>query len=110
MKIDWRLFDGEEIVIEELNKDVEFIDNTIYYIDEYGTHVVDLQNKIYERSSPEDIFRVDFNNNILTVKFASNDLKYNINTNYFEEDNIIRLTYSLADEKKVIEITRKEEK
>ena len=34
MKIDWRLFDGEEIVIEELNKDVEFIDNTIYYIDE----------------------------------------------------------------------------
>ena len=109
MKIDWRLFDGEEIVIEELNKDVEFIDNTIYYIDEYGTHVVDLQNKIYERRSPEDIFRVDFNNNILTVKSASNDLKYNINTNYFEEDNIIRLTYSLGEEKKVIEITRKEE-
>ena len=37
-------------------------------------------------------------------------IEYNINTNYFEEDNIIRLTYGLADEKKVIEITRKEEK
>ena len=110
MKIDWKLKNGEEVIINEIDKAAKYEDNIIYYVDEYGTHVIDRNNRIYERRCPEDIFRVDFNNNILTVKFASNDLKYNINTNYFEEDNIIRLTYSLADEKKVIEITRKEEK
>ena len=66
-------------------------------------------NRIYERRSPEDIFRVDFNNNLLTVIFDSNSLKYDINTKYEEKNNKIILTYSLGDEIKVIEITRKED-
>ena len=109
MKIDWKLFDDEETIIDEKDKLVKYEDNVIYYKDEYGTHRVDLINKIYERINESDIFRVDFTNEILTVKFSNTDLKYNINAKFEEIDNIIRLTYSLGEEKKVIEITRKEE-
>ena len=109
MKIDWKLFDDEETIINEKDKIVKYEDNIIYYKDEYGTHKVDLNNKIYERINESDIFKIDFTNEILTVKFANADLKYNINANFEEIDNIIRLTYSLGEEKKVIEITRKED-
>ena len=109
MKIDWKLFDDEETIIEKKDKLVKYEDGVIYYKDEYGTHRVDLINKIYERINESDIVRVDFTNEILTVKFANTDLKYNINAKFEEIDNIIRLTYSLGEEKKVIEITRKEE-
>ena len=109
MKIDWKLFDDKETIIEKKDKLVKYEDGVIYYKDEYGTHRVDLINKIYERINESDIFRVDFTNEILTLKFANTDLKYNINAKFEEIDNIIRLTYSLGEEKKVIEITRKEE-
>ena len=109
MKIDWKLKNGEEVIINEIDKAAKYEDNIIYYVDEYGTNVIDRNNRIYERRCPEDIFRVDFNNNLLTVIFENNNLKYDINTKYEEENNKIRLTYSLGDEIKVIEITRKEE-
>ena len=109
MKIDWKLKNGDEIVIDEVDKDAKFEDNLLYYVDEYGTHVIDRINRIYERRCPEDTFKVDFNNNLLTIIFENNNLKYNINTKYAEENNKITLTYSLGDEIKVIEITRKEE-
>lgn len=109
MKIDWKLKNGSEVIIDEVDKDAKLENNIIYYVDEYGTHVIDRMNRIYERRSPEDIFRVDFNNNLLTVVFDSNSLKYDINTKYEEKNNKIILTYSLGDEIKVIEITRKED-
>ena len=109
MKIDWKLKNGDEIIIDEKNKDAKFEADIIYYVDEYGTHVIDRTNRIYERRCPEDIFKVDFNNNLLTVIFENNNLKYDINTKYEEENNKIRLTYSLGDEIKVIEITMKED-
>lgn len=109
MKIDWKLKNGSEVIIDEVDKDAKLENNIIYYVDEYGTHVIDRMNRIYERRSPEDIFRVDFNNNLLTVIFNSNSLKYDINTKYEEKNNKIILTYSLGDEIKVIEITRKED-
>lgn len=109
MKIDWKLKNGSEVIIDEVDKDAKLENNIIYYVDEYGTHVIDRMNRIYERRSPEDIFRVDFNNNLLTVIFENNSLKYDINTKYEEKNNKIILTYSLGDEIKVIEITRKED-
>ncbi len=110
MIIDWKLYDDEEILIETLENKVEFINDTIFYKDEYGTHAIDLINKTYERKNNEDTFKIDFKTEQLQVSFANTDLKYNINATFEEMDNIIRLTYSLGDEKKVIEITRKEEK
>lgn len=109
MKIDWKLKNGEEIVIDEKNKLVKIDDNVIYYNDEYGTHVIDRNNKIYERRSRSDIFKVDFKTSVLSVEFDNFKQKYDIKTKYEEKNNIIRLTYSLGDEKKVIEITRKED-
>ena len=79
MKIDWKLKNGEEVIINEIDKAAKYEDNIIYYVDEYGTHVIDRNNRIYERRCPEDIFRVDFNNNLLTVIFENNNLKYDIN-------------------------------
>ena len=64
MKIDWKLKNGEEVIINEIDKAAKYEDNIIYYVDEYGTHVIDRNNRIYERRCPEDIFRVDFNNNL----------------------------------------------
>ena len=46
MKIDWKLFDDEETIIDEKDKLVKYEDNVIYYKDEYGTHRVDLINKV----------------------------------------------------------------
>ena len=87
MKIDWKLKNGEEVIINEIDKAAKYEDNIIYYVDEYGTHVIDRNNRIYERRCPEDIFRVDFNNNLLTVIFENNNLKYDINTKYEEAIN-----------------------
>ena len=47
MKIDWKLFDDKETIIEKKDKLVKYEDGVIYYKDEYGTHRVDLINKIY---------------------------------------------------------------
>ncbi len=109
MKIDWKLKNGEEIVIDEKDKLVKIENNIIYYKDEYGTHIVDRNSKVYERRSSSDTFKVDFKTSVLTVEFDNFKQKYDIITKYEEMDNIIRLTYALGDEKKVIEITRKEE-
>ena len=109
MKIDWKLLDNGEIVIDEVDKLTKFENNTIYYEDEYGIHVVDRTNRIYERRCPDDTFRVDFKNNLLTVSFGSNNLKYDIKTNYEEKDELIILTYELGIEQKQIIIKRKEE-
>jgi len=109
MKIDWKLLDNGEIVIDEVDKLTKFENNTIYYEDEYGIHVVDRTNRIYERRCPDDTFRVDFKNNLLTVSFGSNNLKYDIKTNYEEKDELIILTYELGNEQKQIIIKRKEE-
>lgn len=109
MKIDSKLLDNGEIVIDEVDKLTKFENNTIYYEDEYGTHVVDRTNRIYERRCPDDTFRVDFKNNLLTVSFGSNNLKYDIKTNYEEKDELIILTYELGNEQKQIIIKRKEE-
>ena len=46
MKIDWKLLDNGEIVIDEVDKLTKFENNTIYYEDEYGIHVVDRTNRI----------------------------------------------------------------
>ena len=100
MKIDWKLFDDKETIIEKKDKLVKYEDGVIYYKDEYGTHRVDLINKIYERINESDIFRVDFTNEILTVKFANTDLKYNINAK-FEEIDINELTDDLKKLNKV---------
>ena len=109
MKIDWKVFSDNELIIKDLNKIVKYEDNIIYYSDEYGLHKIDLDKKVYERNNTDNIFKIDFNTEILTIKFDNNDLKYNINTNYEDDGTVIKLTYSLGDENKVIEVTRKEE-
>lgn len=109
MKIDWKLKNFDEVVIDKKDVDAILDKNVIYYTDEYGTHVVDCDNKIYERRAEYDIFRVDFNKSLLTVIFNDNKLKYDIVTKYEDIKNKLILSYDLGNEKKVIEITRKEE-
>ena len=87
MKIDWKLKNGEEVIINEIDKAAKYEDNIIYYVDEYGTHVIDRNNRIYERRCPEDIFRVDFNNNLLTVIFENNNLYMCKKHEYYEYFN-----------------------
>lgn len=108
MKIDWKLISNGTIEIDKKNCFAEYKDNTIYYKDEYGTHVINRDNRTYERIGEEDIFRVDFENELLTVIFDNNNLKYKIDTKYEEIDNTIKLTYSLGEEEKIIEIKRSE--
>ena len=109
MKIDWKLKNGDEIVFDEKNVVAKFENNVIYYKDEYGTHIVDRNKKTYERINTDNIFKVDFNESLLIVAFDNFKQRYDIVTKYEEIENLIRLTYSLGDEKKIIEITRKEE-
>ncbi len=109
MKIDWKLISDDEIIIDEKDKVVRIEQGVIYYEDEYGVHSIDQSRKIYERKGPEDIFKIDFNQSLLIVSFDNFKQKYDIISKYEEIDNIIRLTYSLGNDKKIIEITRKED-
>ena len=109
LKIDWKLISDDEIIIDEKDKVVKIEQDIIYYEDEYGMHSIDQNRKIYERKGPEDIFKIDFNQSLLIVSFDNFRQKYDIITNYEKIDNVIRLTYALGNEKKIIEITRKED-
>lgn len=109
LKIDWKLISDDEVIIDEKDKEVKFEQGIIYYEDEYGTHSIDQNRKIYERKGPEDIFKIDFNQSLLFVSFDNYKQKYDIITKYEKIDNVIRLTYALGNEKKIIEITRKED-
>lgn len=109
MLVDWKLKNGDEIVINDENVNVIYEDNIMRYIDKYGEHNIDVIKKIYEYKSKDGLFKVDFNKNIVTIEFDNFKQDYDIDSKYEEIDNIIRLVYSLGDEKKVIEITRKEE-
>lgn len=107
MKIDWRLISNGEITIETFDNLVEFQNGIITYKDEYGTHLIDTYNRVYERMHPDNIFRINFNEELLTVIFDNEKLKYDIKAKYEEDNNIIRMIYSLGDEEKIIEITKK---
>ncbi len=106
MLIDWKLISDNEIIIEEHNKEAKFTDNILEYIDEYGTHIINLNEKTYARVTEDNTFKVDFINNILTITFLNQDLKYDIATSFLKDDNSITLTYSLGEENKTIIVTR----
>lgn len=109
LKIDWKLLnDGEEIINNE-NQEARFEDNNIIYKDEYGEHIVDLDNKVYKRIAEDNTMSIDFKESILTIEFSNNKFDYVIDTKFKNEGNIIELEYSLGDEVKTIIIKRKEE-
>lgn len=109
MKIDWKLTSNGEVAIDTKDNLVEYKDGVITYVDEYGTHVVDLIRRIYERRHPDNIFRVSFDESLLTVMFGNENLKYDLKTKYEIDGNKIKMTYSLGDEVKILEITKKED-
>ena len=109
LTIDWRLLTNNEEVINDQNKIVEYANDIIKYTDEYGIHEVDICNKIYIKKSPDNIFKIDFDNNLLTISFDSQTLKFDIQSEFNEINNGWQLCYSLGEEQQVIEIIRKEE-
>lgn len=108
MKIDWKLTSNGNVEIEKKDVLVEYKNNSIYYKDEYGTHVINEDNKTYERINKEDVFKVNFKEELLIVTFDNTSLSYKINALYEEIDNIIKLTYSLGEEEKIIEVKRRD--
>ncbi len=108
-KIDWKLKSDGVTLIDNKNEDVLIDDSNIIYKDEFGTHNIDCINKIYKRIGKDDAMTIDFKNNIMTINFDKEELKYDIDTSYIEKDNEIRLTYFIGDEKKEMIITKKEE-
>lgn len=109
MKIDWKLTSNGDVAIDTKDNLVEYKDGMITYVDEYGTHVVDTIRHIYERRHPDNIFRVSFDEELLTVIFDNENLKYDINAKYEIDGNKIKMTYSLGEEVKILEITKKED-
>lgn len=108
MYINWQLLSDNKVIIDEANKKVDFQDNILTYEDKYGVHTVDVNKKIYERRSPDNIFRVNFFNNTLDIIFDNHNLTYDIESKFSKNEEEIRLYYSLGDEKKIIIITKGE--
>ncbi len=108
MYINWKLLSDNKVIIDEVNKKVDFQNNILTYEDKYGVHTVFIDKKIYERKSPDNIFRVNFFNNTLDVIFDKHNLTYDIVSKFSKNEEEIRLYYSLGDEEKMIIITKGE--
>ncbi len=106
MLINWKLFNNKEVVIDDANKEASFDNGVITYIDDYGIHKIDQNKKVYEKSNSDGIVKIDFKNNLLVIECDQFKQEYDIKTFYEQIDNIIRLTYFIGDEEKIIEITK----
>lgn len=108
-KVDWKLENNGEIIINDIDYEVEYTKYFVIYNDIYGKHTIDRINKTYKRVGKNDSMKIDFINNLLTVKFDDKEFTFDIETNYEEIDNKIILKYVIGDDVKIITVTRKED-
>lgn len=108
-KVDWQLYSENNLIINNQNVEAEFNQNNIVYNDEFGKHIIDRKNKIYERIDNEDYMIINFNKNTITFKFNGETLEYDITSEYKEGENKISLIYSLGEEEKRIVIKKRDE-
>lgn len=109
VKVDWKLENNGEIIINDIDYEVEYNKEFIIYNDIYGKHTIDRVNKTYKRVGKNDSMAIDFVNNLLTVEFDDKKLSFDIETNYEEINNKIILKYVIGDDVKMITVTRKED-
>lgn len=71
----------------------------LMYTDEFGKHTIDIKNKIYQKSSPEGLMKVDFNTNEFYIQLASKEeLSFEVDCSLEVVKETITLKYSLGEE------------
>lgn len=99
--ISWKVYDGDKLIINEENIKANISDNILTYVDQYGTHIIDKEDKKYKKISDESTMIVDFRKNMITFEFDGQALKYDIDTK-FTDGSVLELEYSIGDEVKKI--------
>ena len=111
VKVNWQLFNNNELVVNLLNKECEYIKNNYLKINEEETiNIVDIKNKLYKRITNDYNMEIDFVNNICTFILDNNEKwSINIECNIEIIKNTIIINYQIDDDKRKILIILKEE-
>ena len=73
--INWRLYSNNKLVIENLNKCCDYIDDEIIYIEDEFINKVSLIMKKFTRENKEYKFELNFNNNEMIYNLKDNNIK-----------------------------------
>lgn len=101
--INWKLKNNNQTITEKLNEKCEINNNIIEYKEENSINIIDINNKIYKRTTLEYEMIIDFKESTSTF-----DLKdkgsycFDIKTSFEKKDNLIIMKYYLDDEKTII--------
>ncbi len=104
-RINWQLFNNDELIINNENVECEYKDKIIKYKEEDGINIIDLENQIYKRDSKEYLMQINIKNNTFkfTLKEKNRILSDNLtNSSIEKKDNDIIIKYQIEDEVKKI--------
>ena len=104
-RINWQLFNNDELIINNEDVECEYKDNIIKYKEKDGINIIDLENQIYERDSKDYLMQINIKNNTFkfTLKEKNRTLSDNLtNSSIEKKDNDIIIKYQIEDEVKKI--------
>lgn len=104
-KIDWKVYSNNKLIIDNNNvKCILDSLNKIEFEDEYGKHIIDLENKIYSKIGNGNKMIIDFFKKTCEFIFEENEkCTFDIDCNIKIEENYIEILYNFdEDDKKIL--------
>ncbi len=94
------LYKNNELVIENLNIDCNYIDNIITYKEDNNINTIDILNELFIREN--DDYKIIINNQDnkmeYIIKENNNSFFLDINSNFIINDKEILIEYNIEDE------------
>ena len=104
-KIDWKVYSNNKLIIDNNNVKCNlYSSNIIEFKDEYGKHIIDLENKTYSKVGNDNKMVIDFIAKTCEFIFEKNEkCTFDIDCNIKIKENHIEILYSFdEDEKKIL--------
>ena len=111
-KIDWYLYNNNDIIIKTEKVWCEINNNIIKYRDDNCLNIIDLNKDIYIRDNEEFNFKIDFKTNefMYTLKDIDKSILHNLTKCSIKKDNDIELIYSIDEEEILKTVPNKQTK
>lgn len=104
-KINWKLFNNGQVVIDLKDIFIEKKDSKFIYKDKDGENTIDLENKVYERKLNDVTMKINFVLNQAYFKFSNGEeCTIDIISKLVVGEKEIKLEYQIDDEIKMIVI------
>lgn len=104
-KVDWKVYSNNKLIIDNNNVKCNLdYSNKIEFEDEYGKHIIDLENKTYSKDGKDNKMKINFTEKTCEFIFEKNEkCTFDIDCNIKIEENYIEISYSFdEDEKKIL--------